>query len=209
MKKFKIGSFGAGFLCALVLTTGVFTAAAVATGTIDMNRINLSMNGQSVFSEEQFLELESGVKIPSSLSYVDETGGATTYLPLSYISKLLNVEVTWFGEHNAVVLGENKTVVLDTNISIRKLAKKWLIDGEYPKNSKGETYGPSPLSEIVGYEPDLILSAGIGEDGEALDGYVRPEELHKTYDIPEGGETFIPLYDSEGNVIGQFRLANG
>ena len=115
MKKFKIGSFGAGFLCALVLTTGVFTAAAVATGTIDMNRINLSMNGQSVFSEEQFLELESGVKIPSSLSYVDETGGATTYLPLSYISKLLNVEVTWYGEHNAVVLGENKTAVLDTD----------------------------------------------------------------------------------------------
>ena len=139
MKKFKIGSFGAGFLCALVLTTGVFTAAAVATGTIDMNRINLSMNGQSVFSEEQFLELESGVKIPSSLSYVDETGGATTYLPLSYISKLLNVEVTWYGEHNAVVLGENKTAVLDTDILMKKLAQKWLIDGEYPKNSKGET----------------------------------------------------------------------
>lgn len=209
MKKFKIGSFGAGFLCALVLTTGVFTAAAVATGTIDMNRINLSMNGQSVFSEEQFLELESGVKIPSSLSYVDETGGATTYLPLSYISKLLNVEVTWYGEHNAVVLGENKTAVLDTDILMKKLAQKWLIDGEYPKNSKGETYGPDGLSDIVGHGPDLILSAGIGENGEALDGYVRPEELHKTYDIPEGGETFIPLYDSEGNVIGQFRLANG
>ena len=73
MKKFKIGSFGAGFLCALVLTAGVFTAAAVATGTIDMNRVNLSMDGQSVFSEEQFLELESGVKIPSSLSYVDRS----------------------------------------------------------------------------------------------------------------------------------------
>ena len=209
MKKFKIGSFGAGFLCALVLTTGVFTAAAVATGTIDMNRINLSMDGKCIFSEEQFLELESGVNIPSSLSYVDETGGATTYLPLSYISKLLNVEVTWYGSDNAVVLGDNKTAVLDANISVRKLAKKWLIDGEYPKNSKGETYGPDGLSDIVGHGPDLILSAGIGENGEALDGYVRPEELHKTYDIPEGGETFIPLYDSEGNVIGQFRLANG
>ena len=108
-----------------------------------------------------------------------------------------------------MVLGENKTAVLDTDILMKKLAQKWLIDGEYPKNSKVETYGPDGLSDIVGHGPDLILSTGIGEDGEALDGYVRPEELHEPHDIPEGGETFIPLYDSEGNVIGQFRLANG
>ena len=58
------------------------------------------------------------------------------------------MEVTWYGEHNAVVLGENKTAVLDTDILMKKLAQKWLIDGEYPKNSKGETYGSTLLAEV-------------------------------------------------------------
>ena len=210
MKKFKIGSFGAGFLCALVLTAGVFTAAAVATGTIDMNRINLSMDGQFVFSEEQFLELESGVKIPSSLSYVDETGGATTYLPLSYISKLLNVEVTWYGSDNAVVLGDNKTAVLDANISVRKLAKKWLIDGEYPKNSKGESYGPEQLANYVGYAPDLLY---VPEEGDHPVGYYRQSERTAAETKMEGlskdacpHTIGIPLYDAKGNVIGEYQI---
>ena len=96
----------------------------------------------------------------------------------------------------------------------RKLADQQLVNGDYPRNSKGETYGSdSLLSDFVGYAPDLI--AAVGEDN--VEGYIRERdepgyELQKAHDI-EGymalwkanpGPQPIPLYNSEGEVIGTF-----
>ncbi len=101
----------------------------------------------------------------------------------------------------------------------RKLADQQLVNGDYPRNSKGETYGSdSLLSGFVGCAPDLI--AAVGEDN--VEGYIRERdepgyELQKARDI-EGymalrkanpGPQPIPLYNSEGTVIGTFMCGGG
>lgn len=92
---------------------------------------------------------------------------------------------------------------------------KHLVDGDYPRNSKGETYGPDGLSAIVGYEPDLISVIATNNKK----GYVRAEDLNgqEIHTPEEAGEYMrncprsydIPVYDLEGQVIGAFRISAG
>ena len=58
---------------------------------------------------------------------------------------------------------------------ILKAALEGLVDGDYPRNSLGETYGSTLSESIVGYEPDLI--SAVSEDG--TEGYIEPR-LHFT-----------------------------
>ena len=102
---------------------------------------------------------------------------------------------------------------------LAELAAEYLVDGQWPRNSRGESYGPSCLEEITGTKPDL--AAAVGTDGR--DGYIREsDKWHSKFDIrsPEEAEVYmafigalgaydIPLYDAEGAVIGQFRIAGG
>lgn len=90
----------------------------------------------------------------------------------------------------------------------QKLVKEMLVDGDYPKNSSGESYGTTLLSSFVGYKPDLV--SAVGTHGES--GYIRmaetqtlPRMLEK--DCPH--EFIVPLYDSEGTVIGEFSVGCG
>lgn len=84
-----------------------------------------------------------------------------------------------------------------------------LVNGEYPKNSKGESYGISGLENYVGYAPDLI--AAQGAKGES--GYIcEADEETLPHDLPVDEcphEFLIPLYDSEHNVIGEFPVSCG
>lgn len=82
-------------------------------------------------------------------------------------------------------------------------------NGDYPINSKGEAYGSAMLASVVGYEPDLI--SAIGTDG--VEGYLRLEDTLANIRTPEEAaaymETYyedsvLPLYNSEGEVIGTF-----
>lgn len=97
---------------------------------------------------------------------------------------------------NQDVLSERKLKLLDT-----------LADGDYPKNSKGESYGDGWLASYVGYQPDLDVATGIhGESG-----YTRPaDEVSHNLPAAECPHVFfIPLYDSEGNEIGKCELGCG
>lgn len=86
----------------------------------------------------------------------------------------------------------------------------------YPVNSKGETYGDQTMFSASGIEPDL--RAAIGTNGEH--GYIRTSdtisgkftigsrfdaEKYMEYMLTQPDSYLIPLYDKEGNVIGQFR----
>lgn len=79
-----------------------------------------------------------------------------------------------------------------------------LVDGDYPKNSKGESYGDLELQYYVGYAPDLHRNSGThGEPG-----YTRLAD-EAIPNLPEAEcphEFLIPLYDSEGNEIGKCDL---
>ena len=90
----------------------------------------------------------------------------------------------------------------------QKIAKETLVDGEYPKNSSGESYGGTMLAEYVGYAPDLVSAQGT--QGES--GYIRDAEIDALPNLPkeECPHTFtVPLYDSEGRVIGEFAVSCG
>lgn len=98
----------------------------------------------------------------------------------------------------------------------KKIAEEHLKNRDYPKNSKGESYGPSQLACYVGYEPDLfwVPDTYIAETGEGLpEGYYRQSEREATSAKYEGlsreacpHKWTIPFYDSEGNVIGEYEL---
>jgi len=90
----------------------------------------------------------------------------------------------------------------------------------YSRNSKGETYGIIGDDGKGGVKLDLL--AAIGTEGQ--DGYIRlrdthggdwrdirnPEEALRYMESLEGKpeEYLIPLYDCEGNVIGEFRCGS-
>ena len=81
----------------------------------------------------------------------------------------------------------------------KKAKEIYLVNGDFPKNKKGETYGPWELCYYVGYEPDLVPSEGgyvrwkeYNEAPKALDGLSKEECPHEyTYYV----------YDLDGNVI--------
>ena len=86
------------------------------------------------------------------------------------------------------------------------IADKILVNGSYPVNAKGQSYGPNFLRELVGYSPDL--TPAVNDDGVA--GYVRCiKELpvSAAESVIRSAATSKPLYDVDGNVIGVCELA--
>ena len=96
--------------------------------------------------------------------------------------------------------------------SDKKAMGKSLVDGDYPKNSKGESYGSLLLADYVGYMPDLQYIAAYPPE-DRPEGYIREAELHEAGAALRGlskeecpHEYKIPLYDKEGNVIGEYKV---
>nr|WP_325185859.1 hypothetical protein [uncultured Oscillibacter sp.] len=93
------------------------------------------------------------------------------------------------------------------------LLKDLTQDGDFPKNSRGESYGSALLADYVGYAPDLQHMAAYPHEGRP-EGYIRDSELQKGGEALRGlsreacpHEYSIPLYDREGNVIGEYKGA--
>ena len=81
----------------------------------------------------------------------------------------------------------------------KKAKEIYLVNGDFPKNKKGESYGTMLLADYVGYEPDLEVEE---------EGYVRMAEKQAGFDALVGlskeecpHEYTYPVYDKEGNVI--------
>ncbi len=95
----------------------------------------------------------------------------------------------------------------------RQQAEQRLVNGDYPRNSRGETYGSFLDIRYTGYEPDLIAAEMDGEQ----QGYVTKED--RFYDSDLKNDEFhayenwreennvsgvaLPMYDSEHNLIGE------
>lgn len=84
-----------------------------------------------------------------------------------------------------------------------------LVQGDYPTNHLGESYGDLRLSAYVGYQPDLVAARRVGD----LQGYIsRAEEEALPSGLPAETcphEFTLPLYDSEHQVIGSYTLSCG
>lgn len=204
MKKLNLRSFFAGLLTSTLLFA-VITTALAASGSITYNGINLTVDGKTILSKGEYLELASGEKVPSSILYVDQAGGGTTYLPMRYLAELLGMSVTWDQATGTADL-KNRQTVVEPDQLMQELAEKWLVDGDYPKNDKGETYGPEILFDIVGHMPDLISTTATN----GKDGYLRNSELEALLSsFDEQRSNKLPVYDLEGNVIGEFTFEDG
>ncbi len=90
----------------------------------------------------------------------------------------------------------------DTLPELDKKAKEiYLVNGDFPKNKKGETYGTMLLADYVGYAPDLEVEQ---------EGYVRFAEKQAAGDALDNlglskeecpHEYTYPVYDKEGEFL--------
>ena len=111
------------------------------------------------------------------------------------------------------------TLTVADEVDFRKrMEAKFLVNGQYPVNSKGETYGSNYFARELG-SPDLI-SAYNDDDQE---GYIaREEDNYLKFATSEEGWAYtnwceenniggwlIPLYDKEHNEIGTFLVGGG
>ncbi len=202
MKKQPIRPFFAGVLTAL-LCFGIVSSALAASGQVTFNAVNVTVNGEAVCYKGDYMELESGEKVPSSILYVDETGGGTTYLPVASLAKALEVRCDWIPEVKTVMLGNGEHLMIDPDVYTKILANQWLVDGKYPVNEKGETYGPETLSDVVGTPPDLIQAVATN----GAEGYIRYDDMYGFLREEDGVQPeIIPVYDLDGNQIGEFKI---
>ena len=113
----------------------------------------------------------------------------------------------------------------ESEFEIEASWKEWadenLVNGDYPRNSRGETYGTTGGLGYLGYLPDLIAVAVPYTHEE---GYVTNEDMHYPPYDPENPDLsnafdnwweenhftglVLPMYDSEHNQIGTW-VANG
>ena len=74
--------------------------------------------------------------------------------------------------------------------SVLSVEQTSLINGNFPKNVRGETYGTALMAEVVGEMPDL--QAAIGTDGQ--EGYVRTSDLsHPKFETPQDALEWLSL----------------
>ena len=122
----------------------------------------------------------------------------------------------YVGEH-MFVSGPASPEMREAEEESAKITRQWmeedLVNGEYPRNRLGETYGRDFAYEL-GESPDLIAAV---DDG-GLEGYIALDESRYTLGLsPEMRNAFenwcqenkvkgytLPLYDSEHNRIGTF-----
>ncbi len=128
-----------------------------------------------------------------------------------YGENLCKVFLTKDGQYRPEFLVNNPSFLKEA--AQRNLGQ--LVNGEYPKNSRGESYGADWFCDYVGYHPDLISAQG--ENG--ANGYIRrsdePGREFLDAGDTQGYQDWIrenpgpyptPLYDSEGNTIGIFMI---
>ena len=101
----RIPTFVAGMLTAAVIG-GLGVGALAASGAVTFNASNLMFNGQQISAKGEGYTLDNGCQAPASITYTDEKGGGTTYLPVRRISELLDVETGWDGATGSVTVGK-------------------------------------------------------------------------------------------------------
>ena len=101
----RIPTFLAGMLTAAVIG-GLGVGALAASGAVTFNASNLVFNGQQISAKGEGYTLDNGCQAPASITYTDEKGGGTNYLPVRRISELLDVETGWDGATGSVTVGK-------------------------------------------------------------------------------------------------------
>ncbi|MBQ9347000.1 MAG: S-layer homology domain-containing protein [Oscillibacter sp.] len=215
---------GGTWLLQSLLESDVLDAEAAAPLREKLELIRASLRGEldgsnpnpwRELTEQEKLTLERG----GTLLCDYECGSSTT--ASAYVGEGIAPDIQWFKlykDRNGIYrrvdrIGNGEAV-----------PTQWLAaltDGEYPRNSSGESYGIEALSDFVGYAPDL--ESAVGTNGER--GYIRQSEVpspdmflrenmdytaavqsYLEWEKENPGPWHIPLYDQEGSVIGECQI---
>ena len=183
-------------------------------------------------SEQEKLVLERGGKLLCDYDSGAYSGRGVSADNLEFFKDYLAKDnylriVDWIGSREALYNEYARIWALHPDMDINALVEQRLAEltdnGDYPRNKNGETYGTDLLSDYVGYFPDL--RGGIGTYGEH--GYVRRSEMpgprmfeDDATDFAESSRLYdkwakenpppwtLNVYDSEGNVIGEFEMGS-
>ncbi len=105
MKKFFSGVLTA------TLVFGLAISALAASGNISFNLSAIKFNGEVISEAGEGYALSNGCVAPASITYTDEKGGGTTYLPARRVSELLGVDIGWDPASGAVTIGKTEQPV--------------------------------------------------------------------------------------------------
>ena len=166
-------------------------------------------------TEQEKLVLNHGGKLLCDYEYGSESTVS------AYVGEGYFPNIQWYKQY-VDKYGVLRRVDLIGNSEV--VPREWLvslIDGEYPRNISGETYGAEIVSDYVGYAPDLL--SVIGENG--IHGFIRHSEcpgpdmfLNVSSDYASAVKSYlewekdnpgpwnINLYDQNGNIVGDFRI---
>lgn len=125
--------------------------------------------------------------------------------------------------HEEYLVGNREALLAEETLTHAEGAEervdRWLstlVNGEYPKNKNGESYGIDGLENYVGYAPDLF---GVKNPETGLSGYVRRTD-EPGYDVRTLEDTVaymewrkvnpgpyqLPMYDAKGDQIGYWEM---
>lgn len=91
MKKFL-----SGVLCATLVFSLAISALAIS-GNVSFNLSAIKFDGVVISEAGDGYTLPNGCVAPASITYTDEQGGGTTYLPVRRIGELAGVTIDWDG----------------------------------------------------------------------------------------------------------------
>ena len=117
------GAFLAGLVTALALCACV-TASLAATGAVQFNQLEVSLNGGTLLPRGENLTTESGASIPSSILYTDEQGGGTTYIPIRVLTEKLDWDTVWDGQQGSLDVRLTGDLALGL-MSLNQAGKTW------------------------------------------------------------------------------------
>ena len=199
MKYSKLGIFLCGVLAGAMLLGCGTAALAANAGGVSFDVFGLKLNGTVIAEQGKRVINDSNCEIPATIVYTDETGGGNTYLPISTISKLLNIPITW--QDNTVHLGNVITGHEPPTITVGKqpIDQIWI---DQPTNSVGAQAGPytevepfwpeqtgGPDDRVLFYQDiDTHISSPID-----ISGAYRPDPTGCYYSVSVENHTDTPM----------------
>lgn len=140
MKKWNWNSYIAGMLTvALLAGVGGVAGAASTTNRVSFNTVNIGTSTSTIAGKGNGYRLSNGSLVPYSITYTDDTGGGTVYVPLSKFSEYTGTEVSWDGANNKVILDVDASIPYNSYTGTNSGNYKQGYDDGYKAGSNGSS----------------------------------------------------------------------
>ena len=97
----KYGPFVLGMIT-MALLVSVVQSAAATSEQVRFNTAGIALFGEEKVAAGETYTAPNGQKVPSVITYIDETGGTTNYLSVRQISELFDAKISWNAQEKRV-----------------------------------------------------------------------------------------------------------